>query len=321
VLVKAGSAAHWLASPGKIPPVPSRVKIPLGRGDLSPGPLMWMFLAILLTFLLARMVTRLIRSGSGGGVGLGNVRIAGNHVHHQVFGILIIIGTGIVLVSATPRGAALDAAAAVFGVGVGLTVDEFALWLHLEDVYWAEQGRKSVDAIFCVLVITGALIGGTSFVTGRVGTAAWWSSVAVIAVNLLLCVICLLKGKVVTGVIGIFISVVAIVGAVRLAKPGSWWAQHRYARKPRLADRAASRYGLRYEERWNRLRDLVAGAPSEKSVLKQMSGIVASRDREDLFSARAFQRAATKSPRLGKAVPCVSAPATVRDRLICPACR
>ena len=91
----------------------------------------------------------------------------------------------------------------LFGVGVGLTVDEFALWLHLEDVYWTDAGRKSVDAIFCVLVITGALIGGADFVTGRVGTAGWWSSVAVITVNLLLCVICLLKGKVVTGVTGI----------------------------------------------------------------------------------------------------------------------
>ena len=114
--------------------------------------MMWMFLAILVTFLLTRTVTRLIRSGSGSRGRLGNVHIGGNHVHHQVFGILIIIGTGIVLVSQTPRGAALDAAAAVFGAGIGLTVDEFALWLHLEDVYWAEQGRKSVDAIFCVLV-------------------------------------------------------------------------------------------------------------------------------------------------------------------------
>jgi len=83
----------------------------------------------------------------------------------------------------------LDAAAAVFGAGVGLTVDEFALWLHLEDVYWADQGRKSVDAMFCVLVITGALIGGTGFVTG---------------------------------------------------------------------------YDHRHQERWNRLRDMVAGAPSKR---------------------------------------------------------
>jgi hypothetical protein len=246
--------------------LPPRVKIPVGPGDLSLRPMMWMFLAILATFLITRTVTRLIRSGSGGGLGLGNVKIAGNHIHHQVFGILIIIGTGIVLVSETPHGAALSVAAAVFGVGVGLTVDEFALWLHLEDVYWSDQGRKSVDAIFCVLAITGTLIGGVEFVTGHLGTAAWWSSVAVIAVNLLLCVICMLKGKVVTGVIGIVISIVALVGAIRLAKPGSWWATRFYAGRPRRAMRAASRYDQRHTERWNRLRDLVAGAPSRQGT-------------------------------------------------------
>ena len=115
-----------------------------------------------------------------------------------------------------------------------------------------------------MLVITGTLIGGASFVTGRVGTVAWWSSIPVIAVNLLLCVICLLKGKIVTGVIGIFIGVVGLVGAIRLAKPESWWAAHRYASRPRRAGRAARRYDQRHEERWNRLRDLVAGAPSEE---------------------------------------------------------
>jgi hypothetical protein len=249
---------------GTVSPLASGVKITVGSGGHSLQPMMWMFLAILITFLTARTVTRLIRSGSGARAGLGNVRIAGNHIHHQVFGILIIIGTGIILVSEMPKGAALDATAAVFGAGVGLTVDEFALWLHLDDVYWTSEGRKSVDAIFCVLVITGTLIGGASFVTGRVGTAAWWSSISVIAVNLLLCVICLLKGKIVTGVIGVFIGVVALVGAIRLAKPGSWWAAHRYASRPRRAGRAARRYDQRYEERWNRLRDLVAGAPSEE---------------------------------------------------------
>jgi hypothetical protein len=255
VRVGADSTVHSLASASTIS---------FSTGESALRPMMWMFLAILATFLITRTVTRLIRSGSGGGVGLGNLRIAGTHVHHQVFGILIIIGTGIVLVSATPHGAALDAAAAVFGVGVGLTVDEFALWLHLEDVYWTSEGRKSVDAIFCVLVVTGALIGGASFLSGRIGTATWWSSVAVLAVNLTLSVICLLKGKVTTGVVGVVISVVALVGAVRLAKPGSWWAARRYASRPRRAARAAQRYGPRYQARWNRLRDLVAGAPSEE---------------------------------------------------------
>jgi hypothetical protein len=245
-------------------PVLSGISISVGTGGSPLRPMMWMFVAILATFLVTRAVTRMIRSGSGGGAGLGNVRIAGVHVHHQVFGILIMIGTGIVLVSATPHGAALDAAAAVFGVGIGLTLDEFALWLHLEDVYWANEGRKSVDAIFCVLAVTGALIGGASFLSGRAGTAAWWSSVAFLAVNLLLSVVCLLKGKIITGVVGTLISVVAIVGAVRLAKPGSWWATRRYGSKPRRAERSARRYGPRYQERWNRLRDLVAGAPSHE---------------------------------------------------------
>jgi hypothetical protein len=227
--------------------------------------MIWMFLGILVTFLVARTVTRLIRSGSSG-PGLGNVSIAGNHIHHQVFGILIIIGTGILLVSQTPSGAALDAAAAVFGIGVGLTVDEFALWLHLKDVYWAKQGRQSVDAIFCVLVITGALIGGANLVTGGAGTADWWSSIAGIAITLVLCVICLLKGKVATGVIGIVIGPVALVGAIRLAKPESWWAVRRYATRPHRAARSVRRYDQRSMERWNWLRDLIAGAPSPENV-------------------------------------------------------
>jgi hypothetical protein len=245
--------------------LPPRAKITVRSDEFSLRPMMWMFLAILVTFLLTRVVTRMIRSGQGGGAGIGNVKIGGAHIHHQVFGILIMVGTGIFLISNTPEGPGLAGAAAAFGVGVGLTMDEFALWLHLEDVYWAQQGRKSVDAIFCVLVITGTLIGGADFVSGDVGTAKWWYSVAGVAVNLVLCVICLLKGKVVTGVIGIFIGLVALVGAIRLAKPGSWWASHRYASRPKRAVRADRRYGLRYQERWNRMRDLVAGAPSRQT--------------------------------------------------------
>jgi hypothetical protein len=253
VLVDAGCAVRSL---------PSGLSISIGT-DGALRPMMWMFIAILATFLITRTVTRLIRSGSGAGAGLGNVRLAGVHIHHQVFGILLLIGTGIALVSATPHGAALDVAAAVFGVGVSLTLDEFALWLHLEDVYWTKDGRKSVDAIFCALAVTGALVGGASFLSGRVGTATWWASVSVLAVDLVLSVICLLKGKITTGIIGTVIGIVALVGALRLAKPGSWWATRRYASRPRRAARAAHRYGPRYQQRWNRLRDLVGGAPSE----------------------------------------------------------
>jgi hypothetical protein len=240
--------------------LPSGITISIGHGG-SLRPMMWMFFAILVTFLVTRAATRLIRSGAGG---LSNFRIAGIHVHHQVFGILILIGTGIVLVSATPHGASLDAAAAIFGVGISLTLDEFALWLHLEDVYWSKEGRKSVDAIFCVLVVTGALIGGADILSGRIGTGAWWSSVAALAVSLVLSVICMLKGKITTGILGIVIGLVAFVGAVRLAKPGSWWAMRHYASRPKRAARAARRYGQQYHDRWNWLRDLVAGSPSKQ---------------------------------------------------------
>lgn len=240
----------------------SEVTISVAGGAASLRPMMWMFIAILVTFLVTRTVTRLIRSGSGAGAGLGNIKIAGVHVHHQVFGILILIGTGIVLVSATPRGTALEIAAAIFGIGISLTLDEFALWLHLEDVYWTTQGRKSVDAIFTALMVTGALIGGASFLSGRIGTGLWWSSVAVLVVNLILSLVCLLKGKLVTGVTGLLIGIVAVVGAVRLAKPGSWWATRRYASRPGRAARAERRFGPRYHQRWNRIRDLVAGGPS-----------------------------------------------------------
>ncbi len=252
----------WAES--SVPSSASQLRISISGNGANLRPLLWMFLAILLTFLITRMVTRLIRSGSGSGAGLGNVKVAGIHIHHQVFGILILIGTGIVLISATPQGVGLDVAAAVFGVGVSLTLDEFALWLHLEDVYWANEGRKSVDAIFCVLVVTGALIGGADLLSGRVGTAAWWASVCVLAIDLMLSVTCVLKGKIVTGVIGIVISIVALVGAIRLAKPGSWWAVHRYETRPRRAARAARRFDLHHQERWNRVRDIVAGSPSQK---------------------------------------------------------
>src|SRR2546423_925769 len=73
-----------------------------------------------------------------------NVMVGGVHVHHQVFGILIMFASGLTLIATTSDGAALDIVAACFGVGSGLTFDEFALWLHLRDVYWSTEGRKSV---------------------------------------------------------------------------------------------------------------------------------------------------------------------------------
>jgi hypothetical protein len=229
------------------------------NGDSVLHPVMWMFIAILVTFLVTRLVTRTIRSGKSSL--FRDMSVGSTHLHHQVFGILIMIASGITLVAATPEGAALNLAAAVFGVGISLTLDEFALWLHLQDVYWDAEGRKSVDAIFTVLAVTGILIGGSDLVSGHIGTAGWWSSIGWLAVGLLLSLVCVLKGKTITGVIGVVFALAALVGALRLAKPNSWWARRFYVSRPRRRARADRRFGARYEARWNRLRDLIAGAP------------------------------------------------------------
>jgi len=181
------------------------------------SPVTTMFVAILVTFVCTRLITRRIRSRATPGGAFNNVAIGGVHIHHQVFGIIAMLGSGLALIAATPEGVALHVAAAFFGVGVSLTFDEFALWLHLDDVYWTDDGRKSMDAMFCVLAISGLLIGGVDFVTGAVGTGQWWASIVALLVNLALALVSVLKGKVVTGLIGVFFSPVALVGAVRLA--------------------------------------------------------------------------------------------------------
>jgi hypothetical protein len=224
-------------------------------------PVIWMFAALLVTFLVTRLVTRWIRSRRPDDGLVRDVIVRGVHIHHQVFGILIMFASGLALIATTSDGIALDVVAASFGVGAGLTFDEFALWLHLRDVYWTTEGRKSADAIFCVVAITGIMMSGLNLVvSGKPGSEIWWYSVAELAFNLGCCVICLLKGKTVTGVIGM-VSFVGIIGAIRLAKPDSWWAQRFYLIRPRQMARAQRRFGPHYHARWNRVRDLIAGAP------------------------------------------------------------
>ncbi|MDQ2723565.1 MAG: hypothetical protein M3Y19_09725 [Actinomycetota bacterium] len=237
------------------------MKIPL-NGSASLSPVATLFIAILVTFVCTRLITRHIRSQETPGGAFSNVTIGGVHVHHQVFGIIFMLGAGLALIAATPEGAALHVTAAFFGVGVSLTFDEFALWLHLDDVYWTDDGRKSMDAMFCVLAISGLLIGGVDFITGDVGSVDWWASVIALLLTLLLALISVLKGKMVTGVIGVFFFPVSLVGAARLAKPKSVWSRRRYTHRPKKLRRAETRFDAAYEAKWNKLRDLVGGAPS-----------------------------------------------------------
>jgi hypothetical protein len=229
---------------------------------------LWLLIAFVITFAATRTITRLIRTSSskqrmpGEKPGLiKDIHIGGVHVHHQVWGILMVLLAGLLEFAYTPGTPWLEILAAVFGVGAALTLDEFALWVHLDDVYWSKEGRKSVDAVIVAATLCAVLLLGTapfgvdeSTRQDGLGALAVW-----IAINLVLSVIALLKGKLATGLIGVFAPFVSLVGAIRLAKPGSPWARWRYAKRPRKLARAEGRFGERYQLRWDRIRDAIGG--------------------------------------------------------------
>lgn len=150
--------------------------------------------------------------------------------------------------------------AGTFGVGAGLTLDEFALWIHLRDVYWADEGRASLDAVIIAALIGGLIVLGMApFDLPHNGSSLATVAVSV-AIDVLLAALAIFKGKPVLGVLGVFIPLVSLVAAVRLAAPNSPWARRFYARDGAKAARAEARYG-RIRARRRRMADAVAGAP------------------------------------------------------------
>jgi hypothetical protein len=133
--------------------------------------------------------------------------------------------------------------AVLFGVGVGLTLDEFALWLELKDVYWAQEGRKSIDAVVAAAALTGmVLVGFTAWadVAHRVEDEVFAAVGAAGILGVAFVIVAAVKEKFAMAIVGLFVPPVAIVGAVRLAKPTSLWARVFY-RESKLA-RARARY-------------------------------------------------------------------------------
>jgi hypothetical protein len=215
--------------------------------------------AFLLSFLAIRTSARLTRSVSWWP---GGVQAGGVHVHHLVWGICLMLLCGF-LSFAAPLGAPWWHLVAIgFGVGAGFTMDEFALWVHLRDVYWSEAGRTSFDAVICsgafaVLVVMGTRPFGLDDPGSIAGTAV------VVAVVVGLAVVCFAKGRVLLGVIGLFVPAVAVVGAARLARPRSPWWRWRYDDDAR--ERAEARFAATrpMERMGRRVQDLIAGAPSQ----------------------------------------------------------
>ncbi|HEU4980239.1 MAG TPA: hypothetical protein VFT14_03410, partial [Solirubrobacterales bacterium] len=213
--------------------------------------------SMLLSFGFIRFSTRMIRAEVSWWPG--NVTPGGLHIHHLVFGIVLMMLAGFVGFAIQPYSPWLEVLAGLFGVGMGLTLDEFALWLYLDDVYWSEEGRSSVDAvIFAAIIGGGVIMGFVPLDAGNGGSAI--AIVSTVVVNLLICVLVALKGKISTAVIGMFIPPVAWVGAIRLARPGSFWARRRYREGGAKLEKAKVRKE-RHDRRVRRLQDLVGGVP------------------------------------------------------------
>ena len=217
--------------------------------------------SMLLSFGFIRFSTRMIRAEVSWWPG--NVTPGGLHVHHLVFGIVAMMVAGFAEFAIQPESPWLEILAALFGIGVGLTLDEFALWLYLEDVYWSEEGRRSVDAVILAAIIGGALVLGFVPVSGE-DSGSISAIVASIATTLVICLLAAFKGKLWSAVAGMFIPLIGIIAAIRVARPGSPWARRFYKPGSPKLEKSEHRE-QRHDRRWRRIQDLIGGAPSRPS--------------------------------------------------------
>lgn len=199
--------------------------------------------AFVFTFVGTRIITRMIRSGRGP---FGNVSAGDLHIHHVVPGVISLLVGGVLLLSASKFGPWLEIGAILFGLGAALVLDEFALILHLDDVYWKREGALSVDAITVALaVMTCALIVSapenppgpdrTDPHMRILGPALY------VGLWLIPVAITVFKGRLFLAALAVLNPVFGWWGAVRLARPRSPWAALRYADKPTKKARAQAR--------------------------------------------------------------------------------
>jgi hypothetical protein len=216
-------------------------------------------LSFLCSFGFIRTSARLTRSVSWwpGGV----QTEGGVHLHHLVWGIVLLLVCGFAAFATGLTSPWWQILGVGFGIGAGFTLDEFALWVHLQDVYWSQEGRSSLDAVvlatvFATLIVLGVNPYGLDDPGSIVGTALWFGATLIFAA------IAFFKGRIVLGMLAFFVPFVFGAWAwIRLAKPGSPWARRYDAAK---LERARRRYGpdtrgARFG-RW--FLDLIGGAPS-----------------------------------------------------------
>lgn len=129
-------------------------------------------LAFVLTFIASRTVVFLIMSDR-----MPNLYffLKGTHVHHLNYGIFLLAGVGAYLLFRAPQGNAANRAAFVYGIAMGLTFDEFGMWLHLGGSYWQ---RASIDAAIVVAALLGLIAFAPSW--RAFGSRHLWASIAIL---------------------------------------------------------------------------------------------------------------------------------------------
>lgn len=284
-------------------------------------PLFVFFVSLIAGFIFIRISVRMIRAKVRWWPGF-NITSGGTHIHHVVLGITLMLGGGLAAIvakgPASGGGLWVDAiAAGVFGLGSALVLDEFALILHLRDVYWSAEGRLSVEAVFVAIAVTGLLLlglrpatlGDDLIVDHLAPSAAVGHALVIgyVLVNLVLSMVTLFKGKMWTGLAGLFLPVLLLIGAIRLAVPNSPWARWRYP----VGSRALAR-AMRRDARLHRpvrsirvwFQDLVAGRPELPVSARHTEQPVSTRHTEQPAGARRpEQPASRRDPAAASAYP------------------
>jgi hypothetical protein len=230
--------------------------------DSGHFPLFLCFAAFIVTFVTTRVITRMIRADKG--PFKDNVTDSGVHVHHAVPGIILMTIGAFTAVAADTDSAWSVVAALMIGIGSSLVLDEFALILRLQDVYWDAEGRVSVEMVALAAACLGLVLVGLNPLA--LADDDLPATLVTIALHLALVAGCVAKGKLKTALFGVFIPFLALVGCIRLARPRSRWARRRYsdAKLARATERAR-RHDARYGPAARWLSDFVAGKPTATS--------------------------------------------------------
>lgn len=236
-------------------------------------PLLCFFLAVIVTFTVIRLSVRMIRAQVRWWPG--NLTPGGMHIHHMVFGVVFMVVGGLAGFALPDRSTVgLCVTAAIFGAGVALVLDEFALILHLDDVYWSEEGRKSVEVVVLTAALVGLMLAGFSpFGVDDMSQDELQdrgSVISTVAVNFLFSLAVLSKGKARMAIFSVIVPLIGLIGLVRVARPGSPWARRFYRRRPRTRAKSLLR-AYHHDRRWlgprRRFQDWIGGRPTAAPAL------------------------------------------------------